>query len=93
MAIQNKMKKLTLIIIIIILFPVFTFGQIDTTRKTNSIKDDAYLHPVDCITPYTLEKGEWLYAQSLQTLPFPSWAFVGITDKLTAQIDFLPWLF
>ena len=26
-------------------------------------------------------------------MPFPSWAFVGITDNLTAQIDLLPWLY
>lgn len=25
-------------------------------RKTNSLKDDIYLHPIDCITPYTLQK-------------------------------------
>ena len=87
----KKMKRTTFITII--LFPFFILGQIDSVQKTNSLKDDAYLHPVDCITPYTLKKGEWIYAQSLQTLPFPSWAFVGITDKLTAQIDFLPWIF
>lgn len=70
-------------------------GQADTSvsRKVHSLLDDTYLHPVDGITPYTLKKGEWIYAQSLQTLPFPSWAFVGITDKLTAQIDLLPWIF
>lgn len=85
------MKKITLVISI--LFPLFLSGQTDTIQKTNSIKDDAYLHPIDCITPYTLKKGEWIYAQSIQTLPFPSWAFVGLTDKLTAQIDLLPWIF
>ena len=66
---------------------------LDAAQKPNPIKDDAYLHPIDSITPYTLKKGEWIYAQSLQTLPFPSWAFVGVTDKLTAQIDLLPWVF
>lgn len=40
-----------------------------------------------------MPKGEWIYAQSIQTLPFPSWMFVGITDNLTAQIDLLPWIF
>ena len=88
-AIYN-MKKLNFITAI--LFPLLIIGQNNTARTTNSIKDEAYLHPVDCITPYTLKKGEWIYAQSIQTLPFPSWAFVGITDKLTAQIDLLPWL-
>lgn len=72
---------------IFLIMPVWAYSQ------TNSLKDDAYLHPVDYITPYTLEKGEWIYAQSIQTLPFPSWMFVGITDKLTAQIDLLPWIY
>lgn len=81
---------------LLIFLCVFSFAltaQQDTTRLTNSLKDDAYLHPIDCIGPYTLQKGEWIYAQSVQTLPFPSWAFVGITDKLTAQVDLLPWIF
>lgn len=65
----------------------------DSSRRENPLNDDVYLHPIDAITPYTLKKGEWIYAQSLQTLPFPSWAFYGITDKLTAQVDLLPWLY
>ena len=65
----------------------------DSLKKQNALNDDVYLHPVDCVTPYTLKKGEWIYAQSIQTLPFPSWAFYGITDKLTIQIDLLPWLY
>lgn|SRR5690606_27533014 len=85
------MKSLT-ITILSLLFPILLLGQEDSVREPNSIKDDAYLHPIDCITPYTLKKGEWIYAQSIQTLPFPSWAFVGITDQLTAQIDLLPWI-
>jgi hypothetical protein len=81
-------------VILCMLLPVWVFGQKDrSAQKVNPIKDDAYLHPIDCITPYTLQKGEWIYAQSIQTLPFPSWAFAGITDQLTAQVDLLPWLF
>ncbi len=67
--------------------------ELNPTQRQNPIIDDAYLHPIDSITPYTLNKGEWIYAQSLQTLPFPSWTFFGVTDKLTAQIDTLPWIF
>ena len=62
-------------------------GQIDSSA-TNPINDDTYLHPVDGITPYTLKKGEWFYAQPL--LPAPGWAFVGLTDNLTLQLDFTP---
>lgn len=67
------------------------YAQTDSVR-TNPLDVDVYLHPVDCITAYTLPKGEWIYGQSLQTLPFPSWMFYGITDKLTTQIDLLPWI-
>lgn len=50
---------------------VKAYGQTaDTLKKQNPLNDDAYLHPVDCVTPYTLNKGEWIYAQSIQTLPF-----------------------
>lgn len=82
-----------ILIYLILLIPSFLLGQTDSALKSNSLLDDAYLHPADAITPYTLQKGEWIYAQSPQTLPFPSWAFVGLTDKLTAQVDLLPWLF
>lgn len=76
---------------ICILMAQLACAQNDSLR-TNPLHDDAYLHPVDCITAYTLQKGEWIYGQSLQTLPFPSWMFYGITDKLTTQIDLLPWI-
>jgi hypothetical protein len=38
--------------------PTILFGQEESIQKINSIKDDVYLHPIDCITPYTLKKGE-----------------------------------
>lgn len=68
-------------------------AQDGLNQKENPLNDDAYLYPIDTITPYTLKKGEWIYGQSIQTLPFPTWAFYDITDKLTTQIDLLPWLF
>ena len=68
---------------------LFLFAQ-SNSFHVNPINDDTYLHPVDGITPYTFKKGEWFYAQSLQTLPGPGWALVGLTDKLTLQLDFTP---
>lgn len=91
--ISPLLKMIRIVIIAILLIPLIVVSQSDSTQKVNPLLDDVYLHPIDIITPYTLKKGEWVYAQSIQTLPFPSWAFVGITDKLTAQIDLLPWLF
>ncbi len=67
--------------------------QSEKNDNSSSFVNEAFLHPIDCISPYTLDKGEWIYAQSIQTLPFPSWAFYGITDKLTTQVDLLPWIF
>lgn len=84
------MRKYILSCICVLLFQI-AYAQSDCTRS-NPLNDDVYLHPVDCITAYTLPKGEWIYGQSLQTLPFPSWMFYGITDKLTTQIDLLPWI-
>ncbi|MDG2369975.1 MAG: hypothetical protein P8M12_04990, partial [Flavobacteriales bacterium] len=60
-----------IITISIFLIPSILFGQSDSVKKTNPLIDDSYLHPIDCVTPYTLKKGEWIYAQSIQTLPFP----------------------
>ncbi|MEO0404955.1 MAG: hypothetical protein AAF193_08800, partial [Bacteroidota bacterium] len=88
------MKAKYVIFLLGFLLPMILFGQVDSVgKKTNALNDEAYLHPIDCISPYTLKKGEWIYAQSVQTLPFPSWAFYGITDDLTAQSDLLPWIF
>ena len=67
------------------------FGQNDTLKKKeHPLNNDTYLHPIDANTPYTLKRGEWFYAQSYQTLPLPGWAFVGLTDKLTLQLDLTP---
>ncbi len=70
---------------------LFSLAQSDAAYS-NPIDDDTYLHPVDGMTPYALEKGEWFYAQSLQTLPAPGWAFIGLTERLTLQLDFTPLL-
>jgi len=86
-----KKMKITTYILIFVVFPALLFGQNDTlSKKVNPINDDTYLHPIDANTPYTLKKGEWFYAQSFQTLPLPGWAFVGLTDELTLQLDLTP---
>lgn len=50
------------------------------------------LHPLDGFTAETLRAGEVFYAQSPATLPLPSWAFIGVTDWLTVEVDLLPLL-
>lgn len=65
------------------------FGQ-DSLR--NGLQSEALLHPADGFTAYTLKKNEFVYCQSPFTLPMPSWAWWGITNKITAEIDLLPLL-
>ncbi len=65
----------------------------DSISKINPLHEDVYLHPVDAITPYTLKKGQCIYGQPFIAFPFPGWAFIGITDRLTAQLDLTPWTF
>ncbi len=74
-------------IIIFIFYTYFSFGQF---HELQGLQKETYLHPADGFTAYTLSKGEFVYNQSPFTLPFPSWAWWGITDNITAEIDLLP---
>ncbi len=74
-------------IIILFLFPLFVFGQSDSLK---GLQTEIFLHPTDGFTAYTLKKGEIVYNQSPFTFPLPSWAWWGITDNITAEIDLLP---
>ncbi len=62
----------------------------DDSLVLKGLQNDIYLHPMDGFTAYTLKKNEVVYNQSPFTLPLPSWAWWGITDRLTAEIDLLP---
>ena len=69
------------------------FSQTDQKvgRPADTLKglqNDIYLHPLNSNTAYTLKKGECVYNQAPASLPLPSWGWVGITDWLTAEIDF-----
>ena len=71
------------------------WSVIGFTAEKDSLKglqNDIFLHPADGFTAYTLKKNEFVYCQSPFTLPMPSWAWWGITDKITAEIDLLPLL-
>jgi hypothetical protein len=60
--------------------------------ESRGLIDERMLHPGDAFTATTLRQGELIYNQSVQTLPLPSWAWWGVTDWLTAEIDLLPLL-
>ena len=81
------MKNRMAYILILFLLSTFVFGQSDTLK---ALQTETFLHPADGFTAYTLKKGEFVYNQSPFTLPFPSWAWWGITDNITAEIDLLP---
>lgn len=59
-------------------------------NKTDGLKSEVMLHPVDAFTAYTLKKGEWIYNQALT--PYPSWFWWGITDNITTELDTECWL-
>lgn len=83
-----KIRQLT--IILILLLTIFKAECQESFR--NGLQSDIMLHPTDGFTAYTLKKNEIVYCQSPFTLPLPSWAWWGITDKITAEIDLLPLL-
>ncbi len=90
-------KHLKLLLILFFLFIVsYNNAQKkdkDSTTALEGLQTDVFLHPGDQPTAYTLKKKEWIYAQSPTSLPFPSWAMVGITDKITLELDLLPFFF
>ena len=81
------MKNRLLQITIFFLLPIFVFGQ---SGSSKGLQTEIFLHPADGFTAYTLKKREFIYNQSPFTLPLPSWAWWGITNNITAEIDLLP---
>lgn len=81
------MFKANVFLLIIIGFGLNSFSQSDSLK---GLQTEVFLHPTDGFTAYTLKKNEFIYNQSPFTLPFPSWAWWGITDKITMEIDLLP---
>jgi len=80
------MKKLTFLLFFIISCQIL-FSQSDTTK---SLINETMLHPADASTGYVYKKGEWGYNQALT--PYPSWAWWGVTDRITTELDFEAWL-
>lgn len=79
----------------LVLFLFLSFFSLNASSQSDSLifrslQDDIFLHPADGFTAYTLQRRELIYNQSPFTLPIPSWAWWGITDRLTAEIDLLP---
>jgi hypothetical protein len=62
-------------------------SQSDTVK---SMINETMLHPADAFTAYTYKKNEFGYNQALT--PYPSWAWWGITDWLTTELDLEAWI-
>jgi hypothetical protein len=67
-------------------------ASVEAQPAGDGLQAEPMLHPGDAFTAMTLREGELIYNQSVQTLPLPSWAWWGVTDWLTAEIDLLPLL-
>ena len=63
------------------------FSQSDSVK---SLINEIMLHPADASTGYVYKKGEWGYNQALT--PYPSWAWWGITNRITVELDLEAWL-
>jgi hypothetical protein len=61
-----------------------------TVPEQTGLLKECMLHPFDIPTAYTLARGEVVYNQALQ--PWPTWGFWGVTDRMTAELDFEAWL-
>lgn len=87
------LRKFIFILFLLSFSKLFAQTDIDTIGPTNTLsglQNDIFLHPLNSNTAYTLKKGECVYNQAPASLPIPSWGWIGITDWLTAEIDFLP---
>ncbi|MFT3698355.1 MAG: hypothetical protein QM831_34750 [Kofleriaceae bacterium] len=61
---------------------------VSSVASGDGLLDEVYTHPLDAFTAQTLHAGEVLYAQP--PFPVPGWAEVGITDRVTIEIDMTP---
>nr|WP_299206993.1 hypothetical protein [uncultured Brumimicrobium sp.] len=79
---MNRLIRKALLVGSLFLLFFNSLGQGDSLR---GLQAETLLHPADGFTAYTLKKNEFVYNQSPFTLPFPSWAWWGITDRITAE--------
>ena len=82
----ESQRRFHFIIHIMLCTVVGSAGQV----AHQSLLIETFLHPGDAATAYTYQKGEWSYHQAIT--PYPSWAWWGISDRLTVELDFEAWL-
>jgi len=87
---MRKLKKNLIFLLTVFFIEANVTELYGSSNKTDGLKSEAMLHPVDAFTGYTLKKGEWIYNQALT--PYPSWFWWGITDNITTELDTECWL-
>ena len=84
------MRKL--LVVLVVLVAAVASARDASAARTTGLLDEAMLHPLDSFTADTLPAGTVVYNQSPLSLPLPSWAWIGVTDWLTVEVDLLPLL-
>ena len=81
---KSTFLKLVIILFITVIFSIATIAQNDSTC---GLQTDIMIHPTNAFTAQTLKKNEIVINWAPQTLPIPTWAYFGITDKFTLMVD------
>jgi len=81
------MKNRVIVLLFFICLGHLSHAKSDTLK---SLVYETMLHPGDAFTAYVYKQGEWGYNQSIT--PYPNWAWWGITDWVTAELDLEAWL-
>ena len=84
------LKQLFILIVILLTINALSAQNSGDSTISNGLQSEIMLHPADASTGYVLKKGEFIYNQALT--PYPSWAWWGITDWFTTELDLECWL-
>lgn len=83
-------RFLAITLVLITISNVLNAQQSLDSTISIGLQSEIMLHPADASTGYVLKKGEFAYNQALT--PYPSWAWWGITDWVTTELDLECWL-
>jgi hypothetical protein len=84
------LKQLLFLLGILTTINVLSAQDCTDSTNSNGLQSEIVLHPADASTGYVLKKGEFIYNQAIT--PYPSWAWWGINNWITAEIDLECWL-
>ncbi len=82
--------KIQFTVLILTISILISAQQTNDFNRAAGLQSEIMLHPADASTGYVLKNGEFSYNQALT--PYPSWAWWGITDWVTTELDLECWL-